>query len=68
MYSLEMGLWTHVGMVITSDLLNFKNSVPGKLYVWESTMSGSLADGVNDTITNAGKFGVQIRSLEMLTE
>ena len=58
------GDWTHVGMVITTDIIPIKNGKPGKLYVWESTMSGRLTDGVNNEETGASKFGVQIRDLE----
>jgi hypothetical protein len=58
------GDWTHVGIIITADLLNFKNSNPNKLYIWESTMSGSLGDGVNNIETDKGFFGVQIRDFE----
>jgi len=58
------GSWTHVGLVITSDIVPIKNGIPGKLYVWESTMSGSLGDGVNNIELGKGTFGVQIRDLE----
>jgi hypothetical protein len=56
------GDWTHVGIVITTDIIPIKNGVPGQLYVWESTMSG--IDGVNSTESGRAKFGVQIRDLE----
>src|SRR5579885_1883326 len=58
------GEWTHVGMIITADLLPFKNGIPGKLYLWESTMSGKFGGGPNDVETGKGDFGVQIRDLE----
>lgn len=58
------GDWTHVGIVITPDIIPIKNSVPGKLYVWESTMSGELGDGVDNVETGKATFGVQIRDLE----
>ena len=57
------GEWTHVGLVITTDLVPIKNGKQGQLYIWESTMSGPLADGVNSIETGKGKLGVQIRSL-----
>lgn len=57
------GEWTHVGIVVTTDIINIKNGITGKLYVWESTMSGQLGDGVNDIELQKGKFGVQIRDL-----
>jgi hypothetical protein len=62
------GDWTHVGIVIKTDILDFKNGKDNKIYVWESTMSGSLGDGVNSEETNKGKFGVQIRDLEKVIE
>lgn len=62
------GDWTHVGIVITSDFVKFKNSVPNKLYIWESTMSGPLSDGVDNIETGKGDFGVQIRNLEKVID
>lgn len=62
------GEWTHIGIVITPELVNFKNGVAGKLYVWESTMSGKLTDGVMDVETGNFDFGVQIRDLEELID
>jgi hypothetical protein len=55
--------WSHVGMVVTTDLIPIKNGKPGELYIWESTMSGELSDGVNNVETGKGTFGVQIRNL-----
>jgi hypothetical protein len=57
------GDWSHVGLVVTTDLIPIKNGKPGELYIWESTMSGKLSDGVNNIETNRGTFGVQIRNL-----
>jgi hypothetical protein len=62
------GEWTHVGIVIKTDILDFKNGKKNKIYIWESTMSGSLGDGVNSEETNQGKFGVQIRDLDKVIE
>lgn len=61
------GSYSHVGMIITSDLFPHPSLKQNKLYVWESTMSMSLmgiTDGTPDVISNEGKFGVQIRSLQ----
>jgi hypothetical protein len=55
------GDWTHVGIIITNDILPFVKSQKNKIYIWESTISGSFGDGVNNEETNKGKFGVQIR-------
>jgi len=63
--SLGKGDWTHIGIVVTPEIMPIHNSVPGKLYIWESTMSGKLlGDGVNNIETNGATFGVQIRELE----
>lgn len=63
------GEWTHVGVLLTKDVLDFKNSKNGKLYIWESTMSGGLSgDNVLDEETNKGKFGVQIRDFEKVIQ
>lgn len=63
------GEWTHVGVIITKDVLDFKNAKRGKLYVWESTMSGGISgDNVLDEETNKGKFGVQIRDFEKVIQ
>jgi hypothetical protein len=58
------GDFTHVGVVITPEIFEFPNCEKGELYVWESTMSGKLGDGVNSTETKTGVFGVQIRKLK----
>lgn len=65
------GSFTHVGIVVTSDLWAHPNIVPGQLYVWESTMSMScfgLTDGVPDVEHSRGRFGVQIRSLRAVVQ
>jgi hypothetical protein len=67
-FALGAGDWTHVGIVVTTDLFPIKNGVPNKLYVFESTMSGHLGDGVNDTESNSGKFGAQIRDLNLVVD
>ena len=56
--------WSHVGIVINTDLLpNIPNGKKNKLYILESGMSGDLNDGVP---TTDGKvvLGVQVRDLE----
>lgn len=60
------GEWTHVGIVLTRDVLKFKGK-DNKFYIWESTMSGKIGDGVNN-IYNKGHFGVQIRDLDSVIE
>jgi hypothetical protein len=63
-YILGNGDFTHVGMVVTTDIIPIKNGIPGRLYVLESTLSGFLNDGVNNTETNGSSLGMQIRDLE----
>jgi hypothetical protein len=62
------GQWSHCGIVITHDIVPFNNGVDGKLYVWESTMSGKLGGGPDDVETGTWKFGVQIRDLEQVID
>ena len=62
------GDWTHVGLVITTDIVPIKNGKPNQLYVWESTMSGDMGDGTNNVETGDGFFGVQIRDLEKVVD
>jgi hypothetical protein len=57
--------WSHVALVITSDIVDDARLKPGKLYVLESTMSGDKNDGVN-SIEGHAFFGVQIRDLDEL--
>ena len=62
---IRSGDFSHVGMIVTSDILDDVRCVPGKLYIWESTMSGKLADGVNNV--NGQQFlGVQLRDFDQV--
>lgn len=67
-YYFGNGEWTHVGLVITSDIIPFKNSKPNTIYILESTMSGNFGDTVNNEETGLGKFGVQIRRLDKVID
>lgn len=58
------GEWSHVGIVITKDILDFENSEPNKLYIWEST---SLSKTV-DVPTGKIDCGIQIRDLEQVID
>lgn len=55
--------YSHVGMVVTSEILDDPRLEPGKLYIWESTMSGRLGDGVPN-IDGEAMLGVQLRDLD----
>ena len=56
--------YTHLGLAIRgSDLPGVEGVSPTGLYVWESTMSGPLGDGVNNVFGDAF-LGVQLRDLD----
>lgn len=61
--------FSHVGIVVSSDILNSNHVKPGKLYIWESVVGGNLpgGDGVKD-INGRSFFGVQLRNLETLVK
>jgi len=54
------GDFSHVGMIITSKTLRYRGLEDNKLYIFESTMSGNLSDGVNN-INGQSYLGSQIR-------
>jgi hypothetical protein len=55
--------FSHAGMIVTSDILNDPRLEKGKLYIWESTMSGKLGEGVTN-IDGKSFLGVQLRDFE----
>lgn len=64
-------LATHVGLVVTDELLPKFGLEPRKLYVLEATFGYKImgiGDGVEDAISGERKFGVQIRDLEAVTK
>lgn len=68
--SLYYDKWSHVGVILTSQLLtqlNIPHDTDEKYFVLESTLSGKLNDGVLN-IENKSHFGVNIRSLNKLLE
>ncbi|HVM95998.1 MAG TPA: hypothetical protein VMT89_06395 [Candidatus Acidoferrales bacterium] len=66
------GDFSHAGLAITREALDLPFLEPGKVYVWESTLSakeGFLArftDKVPDAETKGVRFGVQLRDLELV--
>jgi hypothetical protein len=52
--------YTHSALVVTKELLNDDRLEDGKLYVWESTISGKLGNGVKN-IDGKSFLGVQLR-------
>ena len=78
-YKLDLGMYTHSGMIVTSEILpKYKDFVlvPGKLYILESTFSAPLPTALNDllgmgnagldVISNKACFGVNLRDFEEL--
>jgi hypothetical protein len=60
-------IFTHMGIVVTSNILKGYNLKPGELYLWESSVGGILGDGVTD-VNGSSYFGVQVRSLDKVVE
>jgi hypothetical protein len=58
------GQWSHCGLVVNTDILDIKNGVPGRLYLWESTTGDKITGP--DVETQKITAGVQIRELEPL--
>lgn len=58
-------IWSHIGMVVTSDILDHPNVLPGKLYILESTASGTHGYGVPNIEGNSF-IGVQLRDLDLV--
>jgi hypothetical protein len=59
----QAGKFSHTGMIITKDVLNIPLLEQGKLYIWESTISGKLGGDV-DNIEGHAFLGVQIREFD----
>lgn len=60
-------LFSHCGMIVTTEVLSHPNMVDGKLYIWESTMSGRLGSGVKN-INGETWLGSQIRDFDEVME
>jgi hypothetical protein len=74
-YEVGVGNFTHVGMIVTADILPFCKKVdgekfeldPNKLYLYQSTFTYTvpyIVDGVQDVTTGKGFFGVQLCDME----
>lgn len=62
---INAGEFSHVGLVVTSDILTHELVKPGVIYILESTMSGKLGNDVNN-IEGHAFFGVQLRNFDEL--
>ncbi len=69
---LGRGDFSHAGLAVTRDSLDLPFLEPGKVYVWESTLSAPtgfwsrFTDKVPDVETEGVRFGVQLRDLELV--
>lgn len=59
------GEFTHTGIVVTSEILDRDNIIPGKIYILESTIGGTMGHGIKD-IDGKTVLGVQIRDLDLV--
>jgi hypothetical protein len=59
----EIDDFSHVGMIITKELIDLPELVSGKLYIFEAIYSGKMTDGVKN-IYNKSFFGTQIRDFD----
>lgn len=57
------GEFSHVGMIVTSEILDHPKIKDNKLYIWESTMSGDLGEKVKN-VENRSFLGAQLRDFE----
>lgn len=66
------GSFSHVGMIVTTEVLQHPKMEAGKLYIFESTMGGHYGQGVYniDGFKNIGSdfMGVQIRPFKEVVE
>lgn len=67
-YNIPADAFSHVGLVVKSDILNDSRLSPEKIYVWESTMSGSLSEDGVSSIDGKAHFGVQLRDFDKVIE
>ena len=58
-------LYSHCGIIITSEVLDHPLVKPGKVYIFESTMGGKYGYGINNVEGNSF-LGVQLRDFEQV--
>lgn len=59
----DAGHYSHCGMIISRNVLNNPKMEEGEWYIFESTMSGKLTDGILD-IYGDTFFGAQVRKFD----
>lgn len=67
-----LGEYSHAGLAVNREVLDLDCLEPGKIYVWESTLSASkgfwskFTDQIPSMETDQVRFGVQLRDLELV--
>lgn len=61
----DLSDFSHCGLVVTSEILDHPNVYPGKIYIWESTISGFIGNGVPN-IEGKSFYGTQLRDFDLL--
>ncbi len=61
----EARQFSHIGMIVTREILDIPQLEPNKLYIWESTISGKLGENVKN-VDGKSMLGVQIRDFDEL--
>ena len=59
-------IFTHIGIVVTKDILPDLKLEPNKLYVWESTMKYNIPTISSDKCTTNGDVGIRVLDLEKI--
>lgn len=63
----QSGDFSHVGMIMTSEVINHPNVLPGKYYLLESTVNGFLGKAVVD-VNGEKKSGVHLCDLDNIIQ
>ena len=64
---LGQGDWSHVGLIVSKEILDDNRLQKDCFYFWESTMSGKFNDSIPN-IEGDSFFGVQLRQLGPILE
>lgn len=64
-YNPQAGHYSHVGVIVTTDVLKHPRMKPGRRYILESTATGFLGCGVKN-IDKKGEFCVQLTDFDKL--
>lgn len=61
--NISNGAFSHVGMIVKSDILRHPAIEEGKVYIWESVISGPLGGGVT-RLDGKSFLGLQVRDFD----